>query len=132
MSSYKGSKIIFCIRISSPIDYINSEGDVITTTTTIDTGPSLALAVKALLYNLREKDLGMVRGFVRTMRLNRVGNLTILHPYAGSSILETAYVSVDLLPSGTRASLGCGGTNALHISNDTISSMFRSIIAQPV
>ena len=113
------------------IDYISPKGDIITTMTAIDSGSSLTLAVEALLHALREKDLGSVRGFAGSMRLNRIGDLIIPHPFAGSSILKTACVSGNLLPSGTRALIGRGGTHSLHISNDAISDMPPSITARP-
>ena len=62
------------------IDFINPEGVVVTKTTAIDSGSSLTLAVEALLHNLREKDLGSVRGFAGSMCLNRVGDLIIPTP----------------------------------------------------
>jgi hypothetical protein len=114
------------------IDYINPEGNIVTKTTAIDGGSSLTLAVGALLHNLRDKDLGSVRVFAGSMRLNHVGNLIVPHPFAGSSILETACVDSNLLPSGTRASIGRGGTNALHSNRDALSDMPSSIIAPPL
>ena len=45
--------------------------------TAVDSASSLQLAVKELLYNLREKEVGNVLGFAGSMRLNRVGDLVI-------------------------------------------------------
>ena len=112
-------------------DCITPASTIVQLTTAIDSGSSLTLAVEAVLHNLREKDLGSVRGFAGSLRLNRVGDLIIPHPFAGSSILETACVSSDLLPSGTRASIGRGGTNALNVNRDALACVPPSIIARP-
>ena len=79
------------------IDYINPEGNIVTKTTASGSGSSLTLAVEALLHNLCDKDLGSVRGFAGSMRLNHVGDLIVPHPFSGSSILDTARISSDLL-----------------------------------
>ena len=114
------------------INYINPEGNIVTKTTAIDSGFSLMLAVGALLHNVRNKDLGSVQGFAGSMRLNRVGDLIVPHPFAGSSILETVCVDSELLSSDTRTSIGRGGTNVLHINCDALADMPPSIIAQPL
>ena len=113
------------------IDYVNPEGSIVTNTTAINSGMSLTLAVEVLLHNLHEKDLGSAWGFAGSLRLTRIGDLIIPHPFSGSSILETACVSSELLPSGTRASIGRGGTNTLNINRDALACVPPLIIARP-
>ena len=65
------------------------------------------------------------------MHLKRVGDLIVPHPFAGSSVLETVCIDSNLLPSGTRASIGHGGTNVLNINHDALADMSSSIISRP-
>ena len=81
------SNILRCLT-----NFINPERAIVTKTTAINSGSSLTLAVEALLHNLRGKGLGLVRGFAGSICLNLVGDLIIPHPFAGSSILETACI----------------------------------------
>ena len=51
--------------------------------TAADTASSLQLAVKELLFNLRDEEVGNVLGFAGSKKLDRVGDLIIKHHIAG-------------------------------------------------
>ena len=113
------------------IEYISTKCVLTPRVTAVDLGSSLTLAVEQLLYNLRDKDLGLVLGFAGSVTLNRVGDLIIPHPIAGSSILESACVKPSMLPSGTCVSIGRGGANVLNLKTDDLASAPPSIVPRP-
>ena len=113
------------------IEYISAKCVLTPRATAVDLGSSLTLAVEQLLYNLRDKDLGLVLGFAGSLTLNRVGDLIIPHPIAGSSILESACVKPSMLPSGTCVSIGRGGANVLNLKTDELASAPPSIVPRP-
>ena len=99
--------------------------------TAADSASTLQLAVKAMLHNLREKEIGKVLGFAGSMTLNRVGDLVIKHHIAGSYILEAAVVQKANLPSGTGASLGLSGINAIDLAMDVLRRQPPSQVWRP-
>ena len=99
--------------------------------TAADSASTLQLAVKEMLHNLREKKIGEVLGFAGSMSLNRVGDLMIKHHIAGSYILEAAVVQKANLPSGTGASLGLSGINAIDLAMDVLRRQPPSQVWRP-
>ena len=70
--------------------------------TAADTASSLQVAVKELLYELRDEEVGNVLGFAGSKKLDRVGDLVIKHHLTGCYVFEAAVIGRDNLPSGCK------------------------------
>jgi len=114
------------------LEYVDAKNVLAPHVTAIDLGSSLTLSVKQMLYNIRDKNLGVVAGFAGSTTLKRVGDLIIPHPIKGSTILESALVDQSMLPSGTHVSIGRGGSNALNLKSEALAGAPPSIIPAPV
>ena len=86
----------------------------------VDTDSSLQPATADLLHNVRKcggKKIKTLAGYVDTQS---IGDLVIPHRVVGSIIVEATVVAKDILPGGTRVTLGRPAINAAYLDTNAL------------
>ena len=82
---------------------------------TVDTDSSLQLATVDLLHNVRKFSGRKIKTLAGYVQIQAIGDLVIPHRIVGSVIVKTTVVTKDILPGGTRVTLGRPAINATYL-----------------
>ena len=95
----------------------------------VDTDSSLHLATVDLLHNVRKCSGRKVKTLAGYVQIQSIGELVIPHCIVGSVIVEATVVTKDILPGGTRVTLGRSAINATYLDPTALVDVAPSLVS---
>ena len=98
----------------------------------VDTDSSLQLATRDLLRNIHKCSGRKIKTLAGYVHIHKVGESVIPHRIVGSTIVETTVVTKDILPGGTRITLGHPTINAYCLDPTALVKVAPSLVSPAI
>ena len=98
----------------------------------VDTDSSLQLATIDLLHNVRKCSGRGGKTLAGYVQIQTIGDLAIPRRIVGSVIVETTVVTNDILPGGTRVTLGRPAINVTYLDPTAVVDIAPSLVSPAI